>query len=493
MGTHYCKQGHCASGPCIGAPLVPSPPASVGAPNPFAIAPPTPSDPNDPFDLHPSPPPPKPSPPPPKPSPPPSRPSPPPPRPSPPPPKPSISPPPPRPPSPPPPRPLPPPPSPFVPSPPPPPSTTCGVIIEGYDLKGGDVAGPKNGATIADCCTFCAAIQGCTAITFVKGVGICYFKGPTGWNQQANPSLQSVIISGSGVIPAPAPPGVVPQPSPPPTPAAPPGQYVYVPLTKDQERRMFQLTSIFENADTTLRYGYAERLGDGRGITYGFAGFTTGTDDGLMVVEEYTRLKPNNPLATYLPALRKVRGKGDVFTGLSGFEAVVKSLAKDQDFINAQWTIAEQQYIEPSQVVCRQLQCRYALTKAQLYDALINHGQGLGDKFSVDYILMDAKKAAGGTPATGVDETAWLAAFLKARYNLLYSWDKTSRESVTRVTMYQKLLAMGDLNLDGPIYIDLQKRNSTNGQPVWQIKDTYYGTFIVYDKPDPDRKLELII
>lgn len=131
-------------------------------------------------------------------------------------------------------------------------ATTCGVIIEGYDLKGGDVAGPKNGATIADCCTFCAAIQGCTAITFVKGVGICYFKGPTGWNQQANPSLQSVIISGSGVIPAPAPPGVVPQPSPPPTPAAPPGQYVYVPLTKDQERRMFQLTSIFENADVSL-------------------------------------------------------------------------------------------------------------------------------------------------------------------------------------------------------------------------------------------------
>lgn len=49
------------------------------------------------------------------------------------------------------------------------------------------------------------------------------------------------------------------------------------------------------------------------------------------------------------------------------------------DFINAQWTIAEQQYIEPSQVVCRQLKCQYALTKAQLYDALINvRGMGTG-------------------------------------------------------------------------------------------------------------------
>lgn len=34
---------------------------------------------------------------------------------------------------------------------------------------------------------------------------------------------------------------------------------------------------------TTLQYGYAERLGDNRGITYGFCGFTTGTGDGLMV------------------------------------------------------------------------------------------------------------------------------------------------------------------------------------------------------------------
>ncbi|KAL4458377.1 hypothetical protein ABPG75_013242 [Micractinium tetrahymenae] len=378
-------------------------------------------------------------------------------------------------------------------SPPPPPSTTCGVILDGFDLKGGDVSGPKTGATIADCCALCSGISGCTAITFVKAAGICYFKGPVGWNQQPNSGLQSVVIGSGGVVPAPAPPGAAPQPSPPPPPAGPPGQYVYVPLTKDQERRMFQLTSIFENADTTLEYGYAERLGDDRGITFGFAGFTTGMDDGLMVVEEYTRLKPDNPLARFLPALRKVRGKGDSFSGLSGFEGVVASLANDQDFIDAQWTIAEDQYIEPSQVICRRLQCQYALTKAQLYDALINHGEGLGDKFSVDYILADAQKAVGGTPATGVDEKKWLAAFLTARYDLLYRWDRTSRVSVTRVTMYQKLLDMNNLNLDGPIYVDLQKRTSSNGQPVWQIKDTYYGTFIVYEKPSPDRKLELII
>ena len=119
---------------------------------------------------------------------------------------------------------------------------------------------------------------------------------------------------------------------------------------------------------TSLQYSYAQRLYDGRGITFGFCGFTTGTDDGLMVrcwaaagpphawgrprwlvaycppkpstqrlrsaidlqvVQEYTRRKPNNPLARFLPALRRVRGRGDSFSGLNGFERVVQSLGND--------------------------------------------------------------------------------------------------------------------------------------------------------------------
>ncbi len=77
----------------------------------------------------------------------------------------------------------------------------------------------------------------------------------------------------------------------------------------------------------------------------------------------------------------------------------------------------------------------------------LQHGQGLGDKFSVDYILMAAKKAVGGTPATGKDEVAWLKAFLKARYDLLYNWDSVARVSVKRITMYQDLVTMGEAGL----------------------------------------------
>src|SRR5437879_5146327 len=77
-------------------------------------------------------------------------------------------------------------------------------------------------------------------------------------------------------------------------------------MTPTQKGRAEQLTSLFENSNTTLQYGYTEHLHDGRGITAGRAGFTTGTDDARMVIERYTREVPDNPLARYLPRLNQI-------------------------------------------------------------------------------------------------------------------------------------------------------------------------------------------
>lgn len=49
-----------------------------------------------------------------------------------------------------------------------------------------------------------------------------------------------------------------------------------------------------------------------------------------QVVDEYTGLKANNTLARWLPALRRLRGKGDRFEGLDGFDAAVRLLASDK-------------------------------------------------------------------------------------------------------------------------------------------------------------------
>lgn len=47
------------------------------------------------------------------------------------------------------------------------------------------------------------------------------------------------------------------------------------------------------------------------------------------MVEEYTRLQPNNTLARFLPALQNLAGKGDRFTGLNGFDEAVRLLGGD--------------------------------------------------------------------------------------------------------------------------------------------------------------------
>jgi hypothetical protein len=79
-------------------------------------------------------------------------------------------------------------------------------------------------------------------------------------------------------------------------------------LTEDAERqdRAAKITSTFENATLELQYDYAENIGDGLGITAGRAGFTSNTGDLLLLVRRYTEMKPDNPLAPYIPALEAV-------------------------------------------------------------------------------------------------------------------------------------------------------------------------------------------
>jgi chitosanase len=65
--------------------------------------------------------------------------------------------------------------------------------------------------------------------------------------------------------------------------------------TAQQKNVILQITTTCENSDTKLAFNYAENIGDGRGITFGCIGFTTGTYDGNMLIKHYTKLNPNYP------------------------------------------------------------------------------------------------------------------------------------------------------------------------------------------------------
>jgi hypothetical protein len=234
-------------------------------------------------------------------------------------------------------------------------------------------------------------------------------------------------------------------------------------LTSQEKRRAEELTSLFENSTTTLQYGYAENIHDGRGITAGRAGFTSGTDDMWDVVRDYTKKKPNNPLAKFLPRLAQLHALPDdskergSTKGLEGLVAAWKEAAKDPAFRAVQDAAVDRMYFKPSQAHVRELGLTTPLAQGELYDAIIQHGDG-DDADGLPALIAATNAKAGGTPKSGVDEKTWLGDFLEVRKaDLAHAHDPATRkewaESVDRVGVYQDLLDAGNLDLRGPITV----------------------------------------
>jgi chitosanase len=236
-------------------------------------------------------------------------------------------------------------------------------------------------------------------------------------------------------------------------------------MTADQKRVAEQLTSAFENSTTTLQYAYIDNnLDDGRGYTAGRAGFCTGTGDFLSVAERYTNAKPGNALAKYLPRLREINDAFiandyeavDDVEGLEGIEAAWKTCANDSAFRAAQDAEVTATYYTPAMNRAKTLGLTTALAKGQMYDAIIQHGDG-SDHDGLAAMISRANSRSGGSPASGVNESTWLKNFLTVRKEtLLNATDPSTREawadSIDRVNVYSTLLSQGNLGLTGTIH-----------------------------------------
>lgn len=207
----------------------------------------------------------------------------------------------------------------------------------------------------------------------------------------------------------------------------------------------FQLVSSAENSTLTWRnsYGYIEDIGDGRGYTAGIVGFCSGTSDMLAAVTEYTRRKPRNVLAAYLPALRTVDGS-DSHAGLDpGFPAAWKAAARDPVFQKVQEDERNRVYLNPSTVIARGDGLR-ALGQFVYFDAAVMHGVS-----GLRAIRAQALRTAK-TPAQGGDEIAYLNAFLDARVAEMRT--EEAHSDTTRVDTAQRLfLRRSNLDLTAPL------------------------------------------
>lgn len=263
-------------------------------------------------------------------------------------------------------------------------------------------------------------------------------------------------------------------------------------MNSAQRRRAEALTNVFEFSSVSPQYSYAENIKDGRGITFGRCGFCTGTGDGLIVVAEYTKRKPSNFLAKYLPELYRIdaaktgESNGDV-SGLGGFEAAVQSLGNDADFRAVQDWAQENMYFAPSQRTSDALGLKYALSRAHLYDAYIMHGENdPGDAFypkSANGIAAWTSTKLGGSPVAGINETLWLATYMERRKAILGVSGAVWGEATNRIDIYQWLAAGKVYDLDRTIRLseglcgsagvcDISATSVTVGPSI-------YGTFTI--------------
>lgn len=237
-------------------------------------------------------------------------------------------------------------------------------------------------------------------------------------------------------------------------------------LTADQKRRAEQFTSIFENDTIELQYAYVEDIGDGRGFTCGRAGFTTATGDAVQVVQLYTDKKSDNPLAKYLPELKRLaKDEDDDTDGLKGFENAWKNAAKDSAFRDAQDKVVDDLYYQPSVKRADAAGLKLALSGAALYDTIIQHGEG-DDPDGLPALLKRTEKEAGGTPKTGVEEKQWLQTFIKVRRaDLAHAYNEETRDewaqSVDRCDALSAIAKSGNYDLNGPIRVKTPNHDAT--------------------------------
>lgn len=216
-----------------------------------------------------------------------------------------------------------------------------------------------------------------------------------------------------------------------------------LPFNAEKRHIADKIISVFENADTSLQYGYIENLDDGRGFTAGRAGFTTANGDLLEVVQIYTALKPTNTLSTYIPALQTIADNesGDTSGTIESLGRTWRLLVNDPLLRKAQDSVVDIEYYLPAVEYCKELSLHTPLALLCVYDAIIQHGDG-EDPDGLQAIIDGACKS----PDAGGYEVCWIESFNKSRKKILnHSHDPATRdewkESVGRVDALEQLFS----------------------------------------------------
>jgi chitosanase len=232
-------------------------------------------------------------------------------------------------------------------------------------------------------------------------------------------------------------------------------------LSPGEKLRSEALTNLWLHNNTDTLYHDCADLGNGQGLTCGRANFTTSYFDLRVLVKEYSKRKPQNPLTPYLPELERLaRLESSDTSNLGGFTEIWASESDDPTFRETQdWTLNEV-YYEPAMGLASALNVQLPLTKAVLYDTIIQHGDR-EDPDSIRYI----NNMAGPPPESVEEEKQWLARFLSVRRQVLLNPTDESLKSwwpatADTVEGYFQLLNEGNFLFLGPFRIQTSQHEA---------------------------------
>ncbi|KAJ2390065.1 hypothetical protein H4S02_002051, partial [Coemansia sp. RSA 2611] len=282
-----------------------------------------------------------------------------------------------------------------------------------------------------------------------------------------------------------------------------------------------RLTNVYENGDTEFHYDYCENINDGRGFTAGIAGFCTGTADAWEVIKEYHKLTGGNDDFTPMDGLleKYALAEDESTSGIEDYCSVWEKLGQsDKKFQQAQDTIRDQMYYNPSQKEADKLGAKLDVTRGEIYDTGIQHGTGEGEDGLA--ALIGYTNAAFSSDQTGdsgstlsingkqVDEIVWLKKFITIRDEDLKNpkepenqgGDMVWADDDYRTKSYSYMIDAGTymfgksvkvLDNDGnPITVECQdsatstrRRRDMNGRPIKR-----YRRLVLPSGPPPSRR-----
>ncbi|WP_065424314.1 chitosanase [Kocuria sp. HSID16901] len=198
-----------------------------------------------------------------------------------------------------------------------------------------------------------------------------------------------------------------------------------------------------ENSDLNMdaHYGFYQKEDDGRGITLGIVGFTTGTGDFNKVLDNYDKATGGqNALHDYIEPLKKL--SGDNLDGLDqkGFHQAWKEAVKDPKMQEAQRQVRDELYFNPA-VDQGEQDGVGALGQFIYYDTLVLNGMGSDpDEKGFKKIHQETVDSFGGkTPAQGVDQKEFLERFLDIHQDSMeHSDSHNDKDTLQRVTDEQR-------------------------------------------------------